>query len=653
MNKIKFSIIIPIYNRHDTIKTCLSSIYSSLYDNLEVILVDDCSDNGFEYLLKEYSSLNILKTEKNLGAGIARQVGLEAATGDYITFIDSDDYIESDIFKKLSMYKHINEMDIITVKVLIHFLDGKTVNTTTIDSLHGKFFKMEFLLKNHIKFHPQHRLYEDTYFYRICYSFAKDVNNFDKIGYHLIENKESTTKKVCSDWLNKTYDYGVYVWRSIYESYYGLIFTMDNILANIRNLIVAMRTKYKETQIEAFYQILNGLNIYYNIFDDEVFESLIPRLALSKEYLETLKKMRLQWINKNSLIVLSIIIPLYNSYDYIIDTLDNLYSILGNNIRYCEIILTDDASDKPYLYNDLACIYENLRILYNPVRAYMGGNRNRGIKNALGKWVTFIDHDDKILSTGIEMLFDNSFESINIISGNVMVSNQINNTPFLISEGRNELIHGRFYRREFLIKNNIYFSEHIRTSEDSYFCRLAYLKSVLNYGEDSLYEDEKPYYIWNWHSQSTMMRKYNNREYVEEFCKEHVIASLLAFSGDDIPEQLKIENYIKLIIDLTLQIDNWKKNSLNFKSFNLKVLMSVILQVMDRYGISEYTLNDFIKQNLKKETFMTKMYMHNYYEMFNNGPILQTCFNLLNKLSNKDKTAIKNLTDPEKIGRTG
>lgn len=656
MSKPKFAIIVPTYNRHDTIKKCLDSIFRKLDDLGEVIVVDDCSDEGFEYLLSDYTqNLKLLKTEKNLGAGIARQVGLEAATAEYVTFVDSDDYVESDIFRIMANHKYLDKMDMISVKVDIHFLDGKREVATTLDSLHGKFFKREFLLKNHIKFHPQHRLYEDTYFYRVCCGFANVVNDFDYVGYHLIENNNSTTKNVCPDWLNKTYDYGVYVWRSIYESYYGLTFTMDDILANIRNLVIAMRTKYQETEIEAFYSILNGLNVYYNIFDDDIFESIVPRLALPEECLKTLKKMRTMWINKNKLITLSVVIPLYNSYDHIINTLDNLYDILGNNIKHCEVILTDDASDKPYLYNDLEYAYENLRVIYNPTRAYMGGNRNRGIKNALGEWITFIDHDDLILSTGIEMIFDNSFRGVNIVSGSVLsttrylTGNPTDTTHFPIAEGRGELVHGRFYRREFLINNDIFFSEHIKTSEDSYFCRLAYLKTVLNYGTDSVYEDERPYYIWQWHSQSTMMKRYNNREYVEEFYKEHVIASLLAFSGDDIPEQLRIENYIKLIIDGALQIDNWQRNSANFKKFNLKILISILLQVTERYGISEFTLINFISENLKKETFITKLYMHDYYKSFGMGSILQTCFRLMNKLSNKDRREIKALTGPEEI----
>lgn len=95
---MKFSIIIPIYNRASFIKTTLESVLSQTYRDIEVICVDDCStDNSLEklesYALKD-NRIKIVRHQKNLGPHCARKTGVENAAGDYLLFLDCDDMLE-------------------------------------------------------------------------------------------------------------------------------------------------------------------------------------------------------------------------------------------------------------------------------------------------------------------------------------------------------------------------------------------------------------------------------------------------------------------------------------------------------------------------------------------------------------------------------
>ena len=94
---LKISIIIPVFKVQGFLRECLDSILSSGYEHLEVIGVDDCSPDQSGQILAEYAAsdarVRALRTPHNSGSGVARNVGLEAATGDYVWFVDSDDLV--------------------------------------------------------------------------------------------------------------------------------------------------------------------------------------------------------------------------------------------------------------------------------------------------------------------------------------------------------------------------------------------------------------------------------------------------------------------------------------------------------------------------------------------------------------------------------
>lgn len=100
----KISVIIPIYNTVEYIKRCLKSVCLQTYTNLEIICIDDGSTDGTEKVVNELAQKDpriIFIRQKNAGESVARNVGLKYSTGDYIGFVDCDDWIETNMYESL------------------------------------------------------------------------------------------------------------------------------------------------------------------------------------------------------------------------------------------------------------------------------------------------------------------------------------------------------------------------------------------------------------------------------------------------------------------------------------------------------------------------------------------------------------------------
>lgn len=108
----RISIILPVYNREDKVARAIDSVLSQSYSDWELILIDDNSTDTSLDILKSYTGerILVLNTPKNLGPAGARNLGISKSKGDFITFLDSDDYYEPD-FLKLSIDLFSNTYD--------------------------------------------------------------------------------------------------------------------------------------------------------------------------------------------------------------------------------------------------------------------------------------------------------------------------------------------------------------------------------------------------------------------------------------------------------------------------------------------------------------------------------------------------------------
>lgn len=121
MSSYKVSIVIPVYNVEQFVGRCIQSIIDQTYENLEVIIVDDCGNDGSMQIVSDliYASeraeiFRIIKHECNRGLSAARNTGINNAKGDYLFFIDSDDFISKDCIEKLvSLAEKYDGVDII------------------------------------------------------------------------------------------------------------------------------------------------------------------------------------------------------------------------------------------------------------------------------------------------------------------------------------------------------------------------------------------------------------------------------------------------------------------------------------------------------------------------------------------------------------
>lgn len=133
-DKGKVSIIIPTYNRANTLNRSVKSVLNQTYENIEIIIVDDCSNDNTEQMVKNWKidKVKYYKLEKNLGACVARNKGIELATGDYIAFQDSDDeWLPEKLQKQIEKLEMTNTL---VTFCALNFINIDKSNITKIPS---------------------------------------------------------------------------------------------------------------------------------------------------------------------------------------------------------------------------------------------------------------------------------------------------------------------------------------------------------------------------------------------------------------------------------------------------------------------------------------------------------------------------------------
>ena len=115
MNEEKLlSVIVPVYKVEHYLHRCINSIRNQTYKNLQIILVDDGSPDNCGKICDEYAELDariIVVHQKNRGLSGARNTGLRYAKGEYVAFVDSDDWISSDMYQTLVNLVELNDLD--------------------------------------------------------------------------------------------------------------------------------------------------------------------------------------------------------------------------------------------------------------------------------------------------------------------------------------------------------------------------------------------------------------------------------------------------------------------------------------------------------------------------------------------------------------
>lgn len=220
----KYSVIIPAYQTEDSILKCVNSLLTAKREDFEVIVVNDCSkDKTIEVLSSiEDSRLNVITLEANAGVSQARNIGLMAAIGDYITFVDSDDYVPENYFFVLdeaaqdgidiaifnfNVVKQSGEIYQKNTNYIknIDLFPEQVYETLCIECSEGpwnKLYKHALIEENHVTFHPQIKMWEDMLFFAKAVSVAKKIRAYNKNIYFYKETNNGLTSMNANCYIN-------------------------------------------------------------------------------------------------------------------------------------------------------------------------------------------------------------------------------------------------------------------------------------------------------------------------------------------------------------------------------------------------------------------------------------------------------------------
>ena len=221
---ISVSVIVPCYNMEEYVDRCMTSLLNQTLENIEIILVNDASqDNTLEILKRyeeQYENVIVIDSRINLKQGGARNLGMDTAKGKYIGFVDPDDWIDETMYEKLyqiaeeknceivkcyldrvqELFDNVGDLivedDIVTIDSSIE--GNITVYAKGIESRHSGFgvcdaiFKRELLLENKLRF-PENIFCEDSYFRFFTDYFAPRQAILEEVLYYYFFRKNSTT----------------------------------------------------------------------------------------------------------------------------------------------------------------------------------------------------------------------------------------------------------------------------------------------------------------------------------------------------------------------------------------------------------------------------------------------------------------------------
>ena len=511
----KISIIIPVYNVELYLEECLDSIINQPLKEIEIICVNDGSTDKSLNILEKYEKkdkrIKIINQENN-GLSGARNSGLKIAIGEYVFFIDSDDYILRDSLEKLYIKAKKDNVQILIFSAITEpqklsdenkWLKSRLTQSnkqytqfskgiifseiTARPFVWNKLFNLEFLRNFNLVFCENIKFGEDQIFLLMAYSHVQRLSFYDYVAYVYRVNRIGSLMDV---------------------AYNNLLYKIDK---HIDILLI----------ISEYWEKINFLNSYKIDFFEWALEfiqiyniktfSIEERSKLAKKALDLLHyfdisfkdlsingkklyKELLSCMSDFSEILVSIIIPVYNAESFLPECLD---SLLNQSLSNIEIICVDDGStDKSLeILNKYAITDNRIKILQQK-NMYAGVARNNGLKIAKGKYVIFLDSDDFFeLNMLEEMFFQCEKDKADICLCNARhynnktkeyidvpyllnMANTPSKLPFSYKDCPNTFYQittsapwNKLYRKSFLKENNIEYLDY-KKAEDVFFTNI-------------------------------------------------------------------------------------------------------------------------------------------------------------------------------------
>ena len=209
MKKNKVSIIVPIYNSEKYLKRCVESILNQTYDNIGVILINDGSKDNSLNIINDYYKNHPDKIkmfdQKNIGVAKTRNKGIKLSTGDYIMFVDNDDYLDNDYVETYLYNAMKGDYDIIIGGYRRPDENGNINKELKLKDVEwskymvmapwAHIYKKELLVKNNILF-LDNNIGEDVYFNLQAIAMTDKIKIINYIGYNWFYNKNSVSNTI-------------------------------------------------------------------------------------------------------------------------------------------------------------------------------------------------------------------------------------------------------------------------------------------------------------------------------------------------------------------------------------------------------------------------------------------------------------------------
>ena len=265
---MKISIIIPVYNGKKYLSRCLESILNQTYKDFEIIAINDGSTDESEQILKEYASKypQIIKHKEQTNSGIAvtRNNGLKMAEGEYVTFIDDDDFLDADYLETYMGYAQEYNLDVVVGGFKRPNSTGKIMKKVELPiksnkaewakfrylTPWAKIYKTSYIKENKIEF-LDNNVGEDTYFELQALQLTDKIKVIDYTGYNWFYNEKSISNTIHKDirqvdfyrLLNECYN--VLKQRNILEKNYSYMEAYFFIFSNWFLMYSTKRMPYK------------------------------------------------------------------------------------------------------------------------------------------------------------------------------------------------------------------------------------------------------------------------------------------------------------------------------------------------------------------------------------------------------------------------
>lgn len=327
---VKLSVVVPVYNTEKYLRECLDSLIHQTFHDMEIILVDNKSTDFSGAICDEYQKrderIRVIHRQKHGWVSDARNDGISYASGEWITFVDSDDWLEIECYEKVfealngrdvdvfceggwyEDYSNINlvkfdgvgdfdysenkEIDFLMKHLFVPVIGGKDGGTFTAPW--NKIYKLDFLRQNSLIYAKDILYSDDLYFNLIVFNKAEKISGCNYIGYHYRQLSDSIMNGYKPDLPSKIYHFSNRVNRKLQEvgkeevlrnAFYCRIMVSFWCMLRYSYFHEQNNTSYfmKVREIKAW----KSKKIYKRVINYPSNEFLLPRYILVKQILKT------------------------------------------------------------------------------------------------------------------------------------------------------------------------------------------------------------------------------------------------------------------------------------------------------------------------------------------------------------------------------